>query len=118
MNGQNNLRQGDIVIAKLDPTIGHEQSKTRPCVIIQCNMLNQYAGTTILAPITSKTMNKNYPNIVSISSKNANLTETGRIKVEQSRCVDTSRIIKRIGFVSNQELDSIKEALKVVFDLY
>jgi mRNA interferase MazF len=109
------MMQGDIGIVTLDPTIGHEQSKTRPCVIIQCNILNKYMGTTIIAPITSKKFEIDYPNIVKIN--NNYLDKDSCIKIEQIRCIDKSRIKKIIGSVSNQELNDIKDAIKIVFNL-
>lgn len=106
------LTQGDIVLVTLDPTVGHEQAKTRPCVVIQCTQLNRI-GTTIVAPITSKIFTIPYPNIVHIDS----LEKPGCIKIEQVRCIDQSRIKKMLGKVSTKELQKIKQALAVVFDL-
>ncbi len=109
------MLQGDIAIVKLNPTIGHEQSKTRPCVIIQCNSLNKYMGTTIIAPITSTKFNIPYPNIVKIN--NEFLKKESSVKLDQIRCIDKSRITKIIGQISSKELDEIKTSISVVFDL-
>lgn len=110
------MKQGDIVVVSLDPTIGHEQSKTRSCVVIQCNALNQVMGTVIIAPITSKTFDKQYPNIVSI--KNPALITKSNAKIEQLRCIDKTRVIKKIGTITAYELDQIKNALSVVFNIH
>ncbi|MFT4343888.1 MAG: type II toxin-antitoxin system PemK/MazF family toxin [Candidatus Woesearchaeota archaeon] len=112
------MKQGDICIVKLEPVVGHEQSKTRPCVIIQCNMLNTYLSTIIIAPITSTIPNKKYPNIVALSKELTNLKKDGVIKIEQLRCIDKSRIQKVIGSIPPQKIDEIKHALRAIFTIY
>jgi mRNA interferase MazF len=103
------VKRGDIVMVSLDPTLGSEQAKTRPAVVIQHDELNTYSNTTIIVPITSK-VHKNYPMHVAI--------ETGTIKVEQIRCIDTQRIKKNLGVVSHTTLQQIKTALLHVTDFY
>ena len=109
------MNQGDIIIVSLDPTVGHEQAKTRPCVLIQCNSLNKNMGTIIIAPITSKKFNLRFPNIVKLNC--SVLKKSSSIKIEQLRCIYKSRVKKIIGSVSLEELLEIKEAIKVVFDI-
>lgn len=108
------MRQGNICIVKLDPTVGHEQSKTRPCVILSSDSLNMYMGTVIIAPITSKKFDFDYPNIVKLN--NDLLKISSSVKVEQLRCIDKSRIEKIIGNVSKEELNNLQKALEIIFD--
>jgi mRNA interferase MazF len=108
------LIQGDIAIVFLDPTKGHEQSKTRPCVIVQCNVLNKYLGTTIVIPITSKKFEKSYPNVIKITSDCLN--KSSCVKLEQVRCIDKSRISRIIGKVSLKGLAEIKKGLEIIFE--
>lgn len=103
------VKRGDIVLVSLDPTIGSEQAKTRPAIIIQHDELNTYSNTTIIVPITSK-IKKDYPMHVPI--------ETGTIKVEQIRCIDKQRIKKVLGSVAPKTLNEIKTALLHVTDFY
>ena len=59
------LKQYDIVLVNLDPTIGSEMKKTRPCVIISPNEMNKYLNTIVVAPMTSSS--KNYPTRVEVN---------------------------------------------------
>jgi mRNA interferase MazF len=111
------MKQGDIYIASLNPVIGHEQEKTRPCVIVQCNILNAFLNTIIVAPITSSVPDKNYPNTVFIKKNNFGLNKDSVIKLEQIRCVDKSRLIKKIGNLSNIEINKIKKSICSVFEI-
>ena len=112
------MRQGDICIVRLDPVVGHEQAKTRPCVIVQCNTLNMFLNTVIIAPITSTIPEKMYPNIISLNKDTSSLKKEGVIKIEQLRCIDKSRIQKKVGLVTQKKIEEIKAALKAVFSMY
>jgi mRNA interferase MazF len=111
------MKQGEIYWVNLDPTVGHEQSKARPCIILQTNILNRYSQTTIVAPITSKYPDKEYPNIVFLELHNTGLTKQSVLKVDQVRCVDKSRIKEYLGKVSDTTLNKIKQSIRSVFDL-
>lgn len=82
------LRQYEIVLVNLDPTIGSEIKKTRPCVIISPNEMNKYLQTIVIAPMTSSS--KPYPTRVEIKH---NKTK-GWIVVDQVRTVERQRITK------------------------
>jgi len=105
------LIQGDIGIVCLN----QKQSKTRPCVIVQCDVLNKYLGTTIVIPITSKIFQKSYPNVIKITSDCLNKSSCANL--EQVRCIDKSRISKIIGKVSEKELIEIKKGLGIIFEM-
>lgn len=111
------MKQGDIVIVTLDPTRGHEQSKTRPCIIIQQNTLNTYLGTTIIIPITSTQIKGKYPNVVEIHNTHSGLVKQSFAKIEQLRCIDKSRILKKIGEVSSEEMNLLHKGLQTVFGI-
>lgn len=112
------MRQGDICIVRLDPVVGHEQAKTRPCVVVQCNTLNLFLNTVIVAPITSTIPEKMYPNIVSLDKEISSLKKDGVVKIEQLRCIDKSRIQKRVGSITQKKIEEIKSALRAVFSMY
>jgi mRNA interferase MazF len=82
------LKQYQIVLVNLEPTIGREINKTRPCVIISPNELNKYLQTIVIAPITSQS--KRYPTRIEIIHNN----KTSWIAVDQIRKIDKRRIIK------------------------
>ena len=81
----------DILLVALDPTIGSEIKKSRPAVVISPNEMNQHLNTIIIAPLTSTI--KKYPTRVEIHFEN----KTGEIALDQIRCVDKKRVIKKLG---------------------
>ena len=103
------LRQYDIVLVNLDPTIGSEMKKTRPCVIISPNEMNKYLNTIVLAPMTSSS--KNYPTRVEVIHDN----KRGWIVLDQIRTVDRQRIIKVLGNLTEKENKKVKEILRETF---
>lgn len=103
------LKQYEIVLVNLDPTIGSEVKKTRPCVIFSPNEMNKYLQTIIIAPITGRS--KNYPTRIEISG---NKTQ-GWIMVDQIRTVDRRRITKIFGKLTEKEIQNVKNVLKETF---
>ena len=85
------VKQFDIYLIGLDPTIGSEIQKARPCTVISPNEMNRHLRTVIVAPITTST-NK-YPTRVPVVFNNKN----GLITLDQIRTVDKKRLIKKIG---------------------
>ena len=101
--------QYQLIIVNLDPTIGSEIKKTRRCVIISPNEMNANLSTIVIAPITSNL--RDYPTRVKVQ---LNSTES-RIVVDQIRTIDKQRIVKKIGHLSKNE----KEVLKnVIYETY
>ena len=80
----------EVYLINLDPTIGSEIKKTRPCVIISPNEMNNHISTVIIAPLTSKL--RNYPTRVPCRVEG----KQGQIVLDQIRTVDKSRLIKKI----------------------
>ena len=103
------LKQYQIVLVNLDPTIGSEMKKTRPCVIISPNEMNKFLQTIVFAPMTSNL--KSYPTRVSINHDN----KQGSIVLDQIRTVDKQRIIKIFGNLSNREVLKVKGVLKETY---
>lgn len=103
------LKQYQIVLVNLDPTVGSEIKKTRPCVIISPNEMNKYLDTIVIAPMTSSS--KTYPTRVEINHDK----KTGWIVLDQIRTVDRRRIIKILGNLSEKELKKVKEVLRELF---
>lgn len=102
------IRRGDVVLVNLDPVIGSEQGKTRPALIIQNDIGNEYSPTTIVAPVTSKIFSKQYPTNVEIDSP---LKEKSTILLNQIRTIDKSRIIKNYGRISSKKIKEVNEAI-------
>ena len=103
------LKQYQIVLVNLDPTIGSEMKKTRPCVIISPNEMNRYLNTIVLAPMTSSL--KNYPTRVEVMHDNKN----GSIVLDQIRTVDRQRIVKIIGSLTTEEILKVKQVIREAF---
>jgi mRNA interferase MazF len=103
------LKQYQIVLVNLDPTIGSEIKKIRPCVIISPNELNKYLHTIVLAPMTSSS--KNYPTRVETWYENKH----GWIVLDQIRSVDRQRIIKILGSLTRDEILKVKEVIRETF---
>ena len=103
------LKQYQIVLVNLDPTIGSEIKKTRPCVIFSPNEMNKHLQTIVIAPITSNS--KNYPTRVEIKG---NKTK-GWVMIDQIRTVDRRRISKIFGELSQKEIQNVKSVLQETF---
>lgn len=103
------IKQYQIILVNLDPTIGSEIKKTRPCVVISPNEMNKYLRTVVIAPLT--TSSKNYPTRVKI--KHAN--KFGWIVLDQIRTIDRQRIIKVLGELQDFEIEELKSVLKETY---
>jgi len=100
------IKQYDVFLISLDPTIGHEIKKTRPCVVISPDEMNQYISTVIIAPLTSKS--RAYPSRVSTKFQD----KDGWIVLDQIRTVDKRRLIKRMGKIESNTIRKIKNVIK------
>ena len=103
------LIQYSILFINLDPTVGSEIQKTRPCVIISPNEMNKYLNTIVIAPMTSSL--KEYPTRIRVKYKD----KIGMIAIDQIRKVDKKRIIKILGELSKSEIKQTKDILKETF---
>jgi mRNA interferase MazF len=103
------INQYQIVLVNLDPTVGSEIKKTRPCVVISPNEMNMYLQTVIIAPMTSQS--RRYPTRVEVrhSDKNA------MIVIDQIRTIDKSRVIKVLDQLSAKEVDHVKSVIRETF---
>ena len=88
------INRFEIFLVNLDPTVGHEIKKTRPCLIISPNEMNHFISTVIVAPMTTK--GRNYPTRISCSFQG----KSGQIVLDQIRTVDKRRLVKKLGGIS------------------
>lgn len=92
----------DVYLVNLDPTVGSEIKKIRPCLIISPDEMNRHIRTVIVAPMT--TAGKEYPTRISCTFKK----KKGQIVIDQIRTIDKSRLIKSLGTIdSNTQLEVI-----------
>ena len=112
------MNQKEIWLINLDPTIGSEIKKTRPCVILNSNLVG-VLPLKLVAPITDYKSNYELvPWMVKIHpNKTNNLTKKSVIDLFQVRSVSEERFIKKIGSIDNKELEESKIAIKTVFDI-
>lgn len=101
--------QYQIVLVNLDPTIGSEIKKTRPCVVISPDEMNKYLRTIVVAPMTTKS--KNYPTRTRIKHDK----KTGWIVLDQIRTIDKQRVVKVLGNISKTEIKKVKAIIKETF---
>jgi Growth inhibitor len=99
------IKQYEIVLVNLDPTIGSEIKKTRPCTVISPNEMNKYLQTIVVAPLTSSS--KPYPTRVEIN----HVKTKGWIVLDQIRTVDRIRIIKKLDKLTTTEIESVKTVI-------
>jgi mRNA interferase MazF len=102
------LAQYQIVLVNLDPTIGNEIKKTRPCVIISPDEMNNYLRTIMIAPMTTKS--RSHPTRVKVKHRK----KTGWIVIDQLRTIDKQRIIKISGKLSPGEIENTKRVIREI----
>jgi len=103
------ISQYQIILVNLDPTLGSEIKKTRPCVVISPNEMNKFLNTVVIAPMT--TSSKNYPTRIEVRHDNKN----GWIVLDQIRTIDKQRIIKDLGRLTKSEINELKSVLKETY---
>lgn len=103
------INQYDIVLVNLDPTIGSEMKKTRPCVVLSPNEMNKYLQTIVVAPMTSSS--KSYPTRVEVSHK---VTKCW-IVIDQIRTIDRTRIVKRFENLTDKEIEKVKSVIQETY---
>lgn len=103
------LKQYQVILVNLDPTIGSEMKKTRPAVILSPDEMNRHLQTIVIAPMTSSP--KAYPTRVQIDFE----MKKGSIVLDQIRTVDRQRIIKVLGNLTEEEIQKVKSVIKETY---
>lgn len=99
----------DVYLVALAPTQGHEIQKTRPCVIVSPDEMNEHIGTVIIAPMT--TQGKNYPSRIPLEFNK----KKGRVVLDQIRAIDKGRLIKHLGSIEKATQKRILAVLNEMF---
>jgi len=100
------IKQYEVYLINLDPTVGYEIQKTRPCVVISPDEMNRNIQTIIISPMTTKS--HDYPTRVKLTFCN----KAGWIVLDQIRTVDKKRLVKRLGRISNDAIKKVKAKIK------
>ena len=112
-------RRGEIFWVNLDPTVGSEIKKIRPCVIISPDVANQSGPLVIVAPITKVEAKKIYFHEIHLPKGTANFPHDSKIKVFQLRCLDKKRLRgKKIGALPEDLWEDLNEKIRIVTGLY
>ena len=102
-------RRFDVFLISLDPTRGSEIRKTRPCLVISPDEMNDHIRTVIVAPMTTK--GRPYPTRVSCTFQG----KRGQVVLDQIRTVDTSRLVRRLGTISKATQTKVLDTLQEIF---
>jgi mRNA interferase MazF len=103
------IKQYQIVLVNLDPTIGGEMKKTRLCVVISPDEMNKYLQTIVVAPMTSSS--KSYPTRVEVKHNK----KKGWVVVDQIRTIDRKRIVKLFNSLTDKEISKVKTIIQVTY---
>jgi mRNA interferase MazF len=106
------ILRGDIVWAELDPTIGHEQAGRRPVLVISDRIFNERSKTVIAMAITSQEPKAPFP--LTFELTNRDLPKRSWVKISQIRTLSVQRLTKKIGKVSESDLEYIVEGLNEI----
>ena len=105
------VKRFDVFLVNLDPTIGHEIQKTRPCLVISPDEMNHFISTIIIAPMTTKS--RKYPTRVACKFK----SKSGDIVLDQIRTVDKKRLEKKMGSIDSAAQRKTIAVLQEMFTL-
>jgi len=103
------VKRFDVYLVNLDPTIGHEIKKSRPCLVISPDEMNRYISTVIVAPMTTK--GRNYPTRVPCTFQG----KEGQVVIDQLRTVDKIRLAKRLGKIDPDTQTHVFSVLSELF---
>jgi len=103
------VRRFDVFLVNLDPTVGSEIRKSRPCVVVSPDEMNRYVRTVVVAPLT--TSGRPYPSRVEVRFAG----KEGQVVIDQLRTIDKVRLAKRLGVLDSDEAASVLEVLKEFF---
>jgi mRNA interferase MazF len=110
--------RGMVVEVSLDPVVGHEQGRSRPCVVVQNDVGNRFSSTTIVVPLTDAThIKKPSPIYVLVKNGDGGATKDSYVLCDQIRTVDQRRFRNVFGTLSPQTMANVNKALQVSLGL-
>ncbi len=111
------IRRGEIYYAELNPVVGSEQGGTRPVLVIQNDIGNQYSPTTIIAAITSQITKAKLPTHVEVTAKRSGLERDSVILTEQIRTIDKSRLKEKVTVLDEETMARVGQAIEISLGL-
>ena len=106
---QGSPKRDQVWLVTLDPTHGSEIQKTRPCLVVSPDEMNQHLRTVIVAPMT--TVTRPYPTRVGVRFQG----KQGQVALDQLRAVDRQRLVRRLGKVSGETAQDVSATLLEMF---
>lgn len=103
------VKHYQIVLVNLDPTLGSEIIKTKPCVIVSPNEINDNLRTVVITPMTSTS--RKYPTRVKVNNNG----QEGWVVIDQIRTIDKIRIVKKFGSLTEKEIRECKRVIRETF---
>lgn len=103
------VRRFEVYLVNLDPTLGHEIQKTRPCLVISPDEMNEHIATVIVAPMTTR--GRDYPTRVNCQFEG----KDGQIVLDQIRTVDKMRLVKKLGKINPDTQSAVLAVLLEMF---
>ncbi len=113
----NQPKRGEVYLVNFDPTLGSEIQKTRPALVLQNDISNEYSPITIVAAITSQFDEGLYPTEVLIQPPEGGLTTNSVVLLNQIRSIDKKRLIKKLGSVNMDTMEQVDRAIQISLGL-
>ena len=107
------IERGDVYWVELDPTRGAELAKTRPCFVMSASEINQHRKTVVVIPLTTTPTPPTLPLLIAVPSAGT----SSKARIEHIRAVDKSRLQRKIGAISPQDMHAVEDALRRVLRL-
>ena len=110
-------KRGEIYLVSFDPTVGTEIQKTRPALVLQNNVSNEYSPITIVAAISSKFNETLYPTEVLIQPPEGGMTVNSVVLLNQIRSIDKQRLVRKLGELTFASMERVNESIQVSLGL-
>jgi len=109
------IEQYDLWLANLNPGKGTEPGKTRPVVVVQTDLLNDFHPSTLICPITTKVNTELH--LLRVHLRKSGLDKPSDILVDQIRAIDNKRLIERLGKLNKKQVEALKRNIRIVLDV-
>lgn len=108
------IKKWNVYLADLNPKFGTEPGKTRPIVVVQTDLLNNYHPSTIICPVTTRIQPESNILRVHLRKGEAGLTDKSDIMVDQLRAIDNRRFIKKLGMIGKLSQKKLAENIQII----
>jgi mRNA interferase MazF len=103
------INRSDVYLVDLDPTVGSEIQKTRPCLVVSPDEMNHFVRTVIVAPLTTR--GRPYPTRVPCRFEGTK----GQVVLDQIRTVDSARLVRKLGAIDEETMAAVLSTLQEMF---